>query len=66
MEPQPSDTRPSLTALEVRYATDAGERAINLGGSTGLAYFRPAVGEASRPQSTDGPVQRRGAHAWRP
>jgi hypothetical protein len=24
---------------------DAGQRAINLGGSTGLAYFRPAVGE---------------------
>lgn len=25
---------------------EAGERAINLGGSTGLAYFRPAVGDS--------------------
>ena len=39
MEPQSSATQPSLTALEVSDATDAGERAINLGGSTGLTNF---------------------------
>ena len=35
----------SIRVLESLFV-DVGERAINLGGSTGLAYFRPAVGDS--------------------